>query len=146
MAGQIRNEGNYMKNISIYLANKILNHTLNGIDFVIPEEHHVALFSSSVGSDGSGSELNGEGYSRALIKMSSPLNGYIKNVHEVLFDYAISPWKEVTDIAIYDSKDGGNLLFFGPLDEPTIIGASKNASFKPGEISIEIVSGDCDGK
>ncbi|MCK5848720.1 MAG: hypothetical protein KAH01_05935, partial [Caldisericia bacterium] len=117
----------------------------NGIDFVMPEEHYVGLFSSSVSADGSGTELKHKGYSRALVKMSVPINGYIENGHEVLFDYATSKWAEAIDIALFDSKKGGNLLFYGPLKEPTIIGAGKNASFVPGTISVEIVPRECDG-
>lgn len=101
-----------------YLENKMLN-SLRGMDIQGFKSVYVGLFTSNTGDDGSGVEVSGGSYERIQATFSEPIKSglfsQISNNTEIDFGIATSNWGLITNAAVFDSKEGGNMLYHGPL-------------------------------
>jgi len=109
-----------MANITTYLENQLLEHSLGKTTFDKPTSTHAALFTTSPSISSAGVEVtNSNNYARQPITWGSALNGQISN-SAVLTWSATGSWSggsSITSIGIYDSGNygSGNLLYYGPL-------------------------------
>ena len=108
-----------MAGVSKYLAEKWLEDEFtNGTTYL-------ALFKSNPGKEGTGDEVDEAGYSRKEISFSAPYEENDKFNVKVdtvaFFDEAEENWGEVTHGAVYDSETGGELLWYGPLENPRYV-------------------------
>jgi len=85
-----------MNHMTVYLKNKVLTDYL--------QDAYVALFNGE-------SEISESSYERQSVSFTSPNEGQTSNDADVLFPIAEEEWGDITHIAIYDSKTGGNQLF-----------------------------------
>ena len=123
--------------ISNYLEEEILDHTLRNIPFSSPTTVYAALL-SSLSSDGDVvAELNGASYARQTIEFDEPSNGVTANSSLVAFPSVGSDWGTARYVGIYDALAAGNLLFWAEFDPARIIATS--AVFKIPEGSLDIV-------
>lgn len=98
---------------SDYLEAKFLDHALRNIAYTPPAAHYVALFTSAPQDDGSGTEVNGNGYARKQATFSRTGNVASNNA-DVVFDTATGGgWGTIVGAAVYDAPTGGNMLFHG---------------------------------
>lgn len=102
-----------MAGVSRYRAQKWLEDTFTNSTV------YLALYSSNPGKENTGTEISGGGYERLEIPMTEPYedNGKdsVKLNETVFFPEATSDWGTVTHGAIFDSKTGGNMEWYGPL-------------------------------
>ena len=108
-----------------YTENKILN-TLLGVAFAGVSGCFLELLTSQPSDDGSGAvPVTYTGYERVQIKFSNPaaMSGNIgfQNSEEVVFAQADADAGTANWVAVYDSKTGGNMLFYAPLQTPKVI-------------------------
>lgn len=100
--------------MTTYMEERALN-ALRGISFQGFQNIYVGLFTSNTGDDGSGVEVRGGSYQRVRATFSEPIktgvSSQISNDTELDFGIATADWGVVTNVAIFDSKEGGNMLY-----------------------------------
>ncbi|MDN8590923.1 hypothetical protein Q0V21_19375 [Paenibacillus sp. 11B] len=112
-------------NISLYLANAILNHVFRNIPYTSPENIYVALYTTNPTAADTGQEVSGGGYTRLKVVFGPPATEggkpTIKNAADIAYAIATASWGTVSHIGTRDALTGGNLLYFGPLESPRSI-------------------------
>ena len=126
---------------SDYLENKILSHNLGRVLYTPPLTLYMALFNTSPGDDGGGSEVGGTGYARVSISNApSKWNGSDHerfNADEILFpSVGVGAWGTIVSFALMDAPSAGNMLYWGDLDEPVETEDGDTIKFDPGAITI----------
>jgi len=138
-----------------YLKNKMVDFLMRGQAFVPPATQYVALFTTSPGPSGSGTEVTGGSYARVGVASSlanwsgtqgagtttpsSGSSGTTSNNGEVLFPAPTADWGLVTHIGIFDASTAGNCLFYGALTQSKYVYNGDSApSFPIGNISLQI--------
>lgn len=116
--------------LSTYSKNKVMSQIFGGTIFV-------SLHSKPPGEKGEG-EIKGGSYSRQEItgQFKSPTPGQGKNVTKISFEEL--PETEITHIAVWDAKVGGNLLWAADLASKRSVQEGDSLSFKEGKIILEI--------
>lgn len=108
--------------VSNYLADALLNQVFRNVAWTRPSAVYIALYTSNPTAADTGTEVSGGGYARRQVTFGAPAtdNGLrtIKNTAEIAFPTATADWGTVTHVGIRDSASGGNLLFYGPVDNP----------------------------
>lgn len=110
-----------MAGSSIYLQNKLVNHSLGISSYTPPTNLYLGLWTSSLTSASSGGtagEVSGGAYARATVNgnVGAPSGGVIQNNATISFPQATGNWGAVTNWGIFDGNSGtssDNLLFFG---------------------------------
>lgn len=100
-----------MAAISTYLANKLLNVSLNGATFTAPSTVYIALGTTNQAAGDTATEVTGGSYARqALAFASASTAASIANTGAPSF--TSMPSCTVTSISLYDAATAGNLLYF----------------------------------
>ena len=111
--------------VSNYLATALLNQVFRNTNYTRPTTVYAALYTSNPTGADTGTEVAGGGYARQAITFGAPalLSGKmtIKNTVDIAFPVASADWGAVTHIGIRDALTGGNLLYYGTLDNPRSI-------------------------
>jgi hypothetical protein len=117
-----------MANITTYLENKLLEHSVGKTAFVLPTTY-VGLFivaptAAYLSGAPTGSEVAiSNGYARKAITCGASASGSISNSSDITWN-ATGAWNvttnasvaaPVTHVGIFDATTSGNLLWFGPL-------------------------------
>ena len=127
---------------SNYLEEQILNAVLRGQTFPTIDTTYVALMLTDAGEDDTGSEVSGNGYERVSASFAEPEQdgtvSFVENDSQVEFPEATGTWGDIGYFAIYDSSTGGNLLFYGALNQEQTVEASQTLRFNTGEITVRI--------
>lgn len=141
-----------MAAISDFLEPLLLDEVFNGVA-ITPPATHVALFTTAVGDDGSGTEVASLfGYVRVLVNtnvsatppkwalaIADGVGFVVDNVESVIWPVATGgDWGTITDIGIYDAATVGNLLWHGALDEPVIITDGIQFSLLVGALNVRL--------
>lgn len=106
--------------LSIYLANKLLDHSLGTTTFTKPAAVYLAAHTANPTDTGSGAEVATAGgtlYAR-IATTFDPASGKTTDlVADALFSTAGANWGTVTHVAIWDNATAGagNMLHFGAL-------------------------------
>ncbi|OME59488.1 phage tail fiber protein [Paenibacillus odorifer] len=111
--------------VSNYLATSLLNQVFRNSAYTRPTTLYVALYTSNPTGADTGQEVSGGGYVRQVVTFGppTPVNGKqtIKNLADLVWPVATADWGLLTHVGIRDAATGGNLLYFGPLDDPRTI-------------------------
>ena len=97
-----------------------------------PVNYFIGLLLQTPNPDGTGINevpTAGTGYVRQVLPnnqsaLTAPNNGQVTNVAAVQFPAATASWGSITDVGIFDSLTGGNLLYMStqPLPKPFDMG------------------------
>jgi hypothetical protein len=122
--------------LSTYLANKWLDHLLNGTAFSPPGTLYLGLFVSNV-------EVSGNSYSRKSVTNNATnfpaASGRAKSLAtEQLFADPSGSWGTVDEVRIFDALSGGNALFSKSLTTPRAIGVSNPGRFAAGSLTFTV--------
>ncbi len=105
-----------MSQLSNYLENKLIEHTLRNVDYTSPAAVYVALYTDDPTDADAGSEVVGNAYARQAATFGAASNGVCTTTADITFPVANGGnWGTITHVGIRDADTGGNLLFFGPL-------------------------------
>lgn len=100
---------------------KAFLNTLRNVDFNAPSKAYIGLYLENPGEEGGGQEVNYQGYKRQEIIFSEPSEMFggigISNTTDITFPMSEEDAGTVTHVAILDSISGGNMFFYGELDE-----------------------------
>jgi len=150
---------------SVYLANNLLNHVLNKTTYTSPALDVFAALYSTVPdrSDSGGTEISAADYTRLRISGSSwstPVNRviaysgdadtndsgayislsrvYTSNL--ITLDFCTDTqyvWGEIKGICLRDAASGGNQLFGGSFDYPSVVIAGDGYNIKISDLIVE---------
>lgn len=113
--------------ISNFLENKLIDHTIRGVNYPAPPSVFLALFTADSGLEANNptAEVSGAGYARMEVGGSSGRSftpagtvtiGQTELAQDVEFPIADADWGTVTHYAVMDAATGGNVLWWGQLD------------------------------
>jgi len=130
-----------MSAASNYLENEINDHVLGGADYTRPGTVYLALFTTAVAEDGSGTEVSGTAYARASVTNNAtnwPASsaGVKSNGTEIAFATAGGSWGTVTHWAIMDAATSGNVLYKGALTASKVVASGDTLKFAASAITI----------
>lgn len=125
---------NYANNILSVIFGKMASLTA-------PSSVYIGLCSNDPEeSNGSVTELSGNGYSRVLVSLKgeafpntfgSPSNRKIENTYQINWTKATGDWAEAKGFFLTDAQTGGNIIFYGKLAEPVTVETGMVALFDP---------------
>ncbi|HUV62985.1 MAG TPA: hypothetical protein VMW24_03750 [Sedimentisphaerales bacterium] len=131
-----------------YLEEAVINHVLNKTAYTSPTTY-IALFVSATAEEGTGSEVSGASYTRAIVyesgSGSSPKwnaavdsgGGYlVDNAADITFTTAGEDWGYIVDCAIFDAATTGNMLYYGTLTTPKTVNSGDTIKFVAGALDI----------
>lgn len=111
--------------ISNFLTAALLNQVFRNQAYTRPATIYVALYTSDPTKADTGQEVKGGAYARQTVTFSAPaIEGgkqTIKNSAQIQYAVATADWGLVTHVGLRDAATGGNLLYFGQLDNPRTI-------------------------
>jgi hypothetical protein len=118
--------------LSTYLANKLVDNAVAGINYTPPSNIYLALYTNN---DATG-ELSGSGYLRQFIGMSTATNGVSTNTSAVSYT-ATANWSTIRSVAIMDATSSGNQLFVQPI-APRNVRNGDTLTFAIGKIQVSL--------
>lgn len=128
-------------NISNYLENKLLEHSLGKTSFTMPATVYAALYLVTPTETGGGTEVSGSGYARIATTWNTAVNGVITNAADIRFPSvsgAGSNWGTVVALGLLDASTAGNLLWYGPLSASVTINTSDDFRIAAGGLTITL--------
>ena len=130
---------------SNYLENAFLN-TLRGQNLNAPSKVYLGLFLSNPGEQGTGLEVNYQGYRRMEINFSAPAhvgsNTEISVAEDIKFAESNKALGMITHVAIFDSLTGGNCLAYGELTEELTITTGESPAIFENDLKIYMTGAD----
>lgn len=122
--------------LSVYLANKWLDHLLNGTAFSPPATVYLGLFVSSV-------EVTGNGYVRKsvtnnLTNFPAAAARAKALATEQQFSDPSGSWGTVDEVRIFDASSVGNALFSKALTTPRAIGVNNPGVFAASSLTFTV--------
>lgn len=131
-----------MANISNYLEEAILNAVFRGQPFTPPAAVYVALYLNDPTDLDVGTEVSGGNYLRQQVTFSAPQQvdgkATIVNAADVEFPVATADWGLITHVGIRDAETGGNLLYYGPLENPREILQNDRLKWLAGDLVLTL--------
>lgn len=141
-----------MANITTYLENKLLEHSLGRTSYTMPTTTYAGLFIVSptqAGNDGTEVASTDAGYARISMssKWGAAANGTIANNTSLVWT-ATGYWgtttgavsaSPITTIGIFDALTGGNLLWFGPLSATVSMSNGDSFTIPSGNLNITLL-------
>lgn len=130
-------------NISNYLENKLLDHSLGTTDYTMPTVY-LALHTADPGETGSlAAEVPTAGgtlYARQAIAFDAADSGTTDNTDIVTFPEAGASWGTISHVSLVDSdvEAAGNVLWYGELTTPKLIDAGDQFRVKAGDIDVSL--------
>ena len=128
-------------NLSDYLENKLLEHTVGKTSFTMPTGAYVALFTTApTDVAGSGVEVTGGSYARVQSNASwaAASAGSITTNADITFPTATANWGTITDVAIFDASTAGNMLWRGPLTASKVVNSGDVFKITTGNLTLTL--------
>ena len=130
-----------MAEMSDYLEEKVLDHTLGTAAYTHPSTVYVSLHTADPVDAGSGAEVAAGGYTYA--RQACDFNAAGTNAAGVTENTAIETWTNlpactVTHIGIWDAVSSGNLLFHTAVDSSKTVANGDTISIAVGAITVTL--------
>lgn len=125
-----------MAALSDYSETLVLNYLLTGSAVTRPTSWYVALFTTATTDAGGGTELTGGGYARQAATFT--VTGDTATNSAIIDFVSSGDWGNITNVAIYDSLTGGNMLFHGALTTPRDPASGDTIRFAASSLSLTI--------
>lgn len=119
---------------STYLANKLLDHVMNGTTFTPGATLYLALYESGV-------EVTGGNYSRLAVTRNTTnfpaaSSGAMTNGVDLDFATPSASWGTVDEVRVMDASSGGNTWKTASLATPKTINSGDPVSFPAGDLDL----------
>lgn len=124
-------------NLTTFLANKLVDHTLRKTAWTSPTNVYVGLHTASPTKTGNVGELTAAqmpGYARKALTLGAPANGSGASAADLNWDITASA--TITHATIWDAATGGNPLFQGPLGESKTVANGDILRIPSGSLSV----------
>ena len=127
-----------MSEMSNYLENALINHTLRNSALSAPSAVYVSLHTANPDEDASGSELSGSAYARQAATFAAPSNGVSTTSADINFPQATGSWGTVSHIGIWDASSSGNMLYYTALDAAKTIATGDILKIAAGSLTVTL--------
>lgn len=132
--------------LSAYLRDQLITHIFRSSSLAKPIVLWLALYSLPPNANGGGTEVTGNGYTRARLNPSdgnwtAPVagNGVTSNGVDVAFPTPTgSGWGTLTAWGLFDAALGGNLLAFSTFSGGIAVAAGSNPRFVAGALTVTL--------
>ena len=128
--------------MSNFLEEAILNGTLRNITYSAPDNVYLALYTNNPTDSDTGTEVSGGDYERQPVSFTSPTQtegrATVENENEIEFEIATEDWGTITHMGIRDSQNGGNLLYYGELQNSKTIDQGDQFRVQAGDLVIDL--------
>jgi hypothetical protein len=124
---------------SYYLDNSVLAAVLTNTTYTSPTTVYAALLTTVPTNPAPTGlvEVSGGSYARQAVTFGVPSLGVTQNTAIVSFPTCTSPaWGTINGVALYDAATGGNLLYYGTVGTPKIVGVGDTIRFAMGSLSV----------
>ena len=125
-------------NLSNYLENKLLDHSVGKAAFTMPPTVRIALYTTDPTDADAGTEVSGGSYARQAITFAAAASGATSNDADVLFPQATASWGTITHWGIRDAATGGNLLWHGAFTASKAIDSGDQLKIAAGELDLSL--------
>ena len=127
-----------MSEMSNYLENALINHTLRNSALSAPSAVYVSLHTANPDEDASGAELSGSAYARQAATFAAPSNGVSTTSADINFPQATGSWGTVSHIGIWDASSSGNMLYYTALDASKTIATGDILKIAAGSLTVTL--------
>lgn len=134
-----------MSQFSDYMEDNVVNWLRGTTMPVVPANFYIALYTATPSDSGGGTEVTGGSYARVAMSPAVGTwdatvggDGHTQNTAAITFPTASASWGTVTSWAMLDASSGGNLIFWGALDENKTVGSGDTFEFAIGALDITI--------
>lgn len=125
-----------MASLSNYEAARLLNYSL------VNSNVYLALFQTSPGAGGTGTEASGGGYARKPISFTTPAQSgnlwQIQNSANVDFGEFSADLGSIGFFGLYNAASGGNLLWYGAFDLTKTIQTGDSVVLPAGNLTVQL--------
>jgi len=125
---------------SNYLANELLDHTVNSSSLTSPTTVYLGLLTALSDDGDTLTEVTGGSYARQSVAWDAPLDGLTANTATVTFPTPTADWGTVTHAAIFDAASSGNALLYDTFAFPVTIFSGQLVRVSAGDMTTEIKS------
>jgi len=126
-------------NISNYLEEQLIKHTLGEGAYTSVATTHAAILSALADDGTTVTEFSGSNYTRqpiAAAKWDAPIGGVTTNNVDIAWPAATADWGNARYIGIYDSDTNGNLLWWGQLTVAKAVSTSAIFTIEAGDLDV----------
>ncbi len=127
-----------MSEMSNYLENALINHTLRNSALSAPSAVYVSLHTANPDEDASGSELSGSAYARQAATFAAPSNGVSTTSGDINFPQATGSWGTVSHVGIWDASSSGNMLYYTALDASKAVASGDVLKIAAGSLTVTL--------
>lgn len=130
-----------MANITTFLRNKLLEHSLGKSSWTMPTAVYAALYTVTPTISGGGTEVVGSGYARIVTAWGTAIAGSIVNTNTIRFPAASGAganWGNIEAIGLLDAATSGNLLWFGPTSAIVTVDTGDDFRIAPGALTVTL--------
>ncbi|MFD2116334.1 hypothetical protein ACFSTH_08385 [Paenibacillus yanchengensis] len=128
--------------MSNYLEVALLNAVFRNTPFTSPTTVYLALYTSDPTEADTGTEVSGGAYARQAVTFSAPTQvgskATISNSADASFAVATAAWGTVTHVGLRTAATGGNLLYYGPVNNARSILVNDQLKFLAGELILDL--------
>lgn len=127
-------------NISDYLENKLLDHTVGKTSYTMPTAY-IALYTVTPSDAGGGTEVTGGSYARVATSgatWAAASSGSNATAADITFTTASASWGTVVAIGILDASSSGNLLWWGPLTANKTVDSGDTFKIPSGSLTLAL--------
>lgn len=125
---------------SNYLANQLLDHTVNSDALTSPTTVYIGLLESLSDDGDTYVEISAGSYARQSVAWDAPVDGLSANTSTITFPTPTTDWGTVTHAAIFDAVSGGNPLFYDTFAFPISIFTGQIVRVSAGQMTTELKS------
>jgi hypothetical protein len=129
-----------MTDMSDFLENELLDHSLAVASWTSPANVYCALFTASTGleSNSPSAEVSGGAYARVAITFSVASGGTTSNSAAITFTTATANWGTVSHVAIMDASSAGNVLYWGALSSSVAVNTDYTFEIAIGDLDVTL--------
>lgn len=99
-------------------------------------QKYLAIFSTAVAEDGTGTELSGTWYSRKPIAFGAAVNGTAANSANIDFGEVVTAAVTAHSWALFDAVTGGNAWVYGAFEVAKTVSVGTNLLVQSGDITV----------
>ncbi len=129
--------------MTLYLRNKLGDHSIGKAAFTMPTTAYLALFTASPTDSGSlTNEVTGGSYARQAItsSMSAFSASVSSSTADVTFPAPTANWGTITYVGVIDALTVGNMLYYEALPAPrNVLSGSRRVLFAIGQLQIRVL-------
>ena len=118
----------------------ILNWLMTTGTAVRPTAWYLGLFTGAPSDSGGGTEVSGNGYSRAAVTMAAATSpgGTTTSTDAQAFAAAGGAWGTITHVGLFDASTSGNLLWHGTITTNRVVNDGDTLTFAIGDIDLTL--------